>query len=135
MTGNRLISIVDDDASARAAVAGLVRALGFAAVEFPGAAEFLGSDHVGRTACLVADVRMPGMTGLGLYHHLVASGTAIPTVLMTAYPEETTRVSALKAGVGCYLGKPLDSDKLLDCIMAALREPNTLTITTKELKP
>jgi CheY-like chemotaxis protein len=73
-----------------------------------------------RTACLITDVRMPGMNGFDLYRHLVASGTPIPTVLVTAYPEDSTRARALKVGVGCYLAKPLEPDELLGCIRSAL---------------
>lgn len=117
---NLLISIIDDDQSAREAVVGLVRALGFSAANFPSAADFLRSDQLVRTACLIADMRMPGMTGLELFRHLVAAGTPIPTILVTAYPDETLRAQALKAGVCCYLAKPLVPDALLGCIRVAL---------------
>jgi non-heme chloroperoxidase len=141
-TADRLISIVDDDSSARAAVAGLVRALGFAAAEFASAGEFLRSGEVGQAKCLIADVRMPGMTGLALYRHLVASGTAIPTILMTAWPDDATRTLALNAGVICYLAKPFASGDLLGCITSAFalscpsittpEDPAMTTITTKD---
>src|SRR3546814_3856786 len=72
MSANLLISIIDDDESAREAVVGLVRALGFTATEFQSAAEFLKSSHLLQPACLIADMRMPGMTGLELYRHLIA---------------------------------------------------------------
>lgn len=120
MSDHPLISIVDDDESAREAVAGLVRSLGFVAAEFESAADFLKSDHRSRTACLIADVRMPGMTGPELYSHLMASGTPIPTVLMTAYADEAAHARALKAGIRCYLAKPLKPDKLLACIRSAI---------------
>lgn len=115
-----LISIVDDDESARQALLGLVRALGFVVAEFQSAADFLRSDDLQRTACLIADVQMPGMTGLELYRHLVKSGTPIPTVLITAYPNETTHARALTAGVRWYLAKPFNPDDLLNCIRSAL---------------
>lgn len=120
MSANLLISIIDDDESAREAAVGLVRALGFTAIEFQSAADFLKSDHLSRTACLIADMRMPGMTGLELYRHLITMGTPIPTVLVTAYTDEADRNRALKAGVRCYLAKPLKPDELLACIRSAI---------------
>src|SRR3546814_15822744 len=84
MSANLLISIIDDDESAREAVVGLVRALGFTATEFQSAAEFLKSSHLLQTACLIADMRMHGMTGLALYRHLIAVGTPIPTAIRRA---------------------------------------------------
>jgi FixJ family two-component response regulator len=120
MAASPLISIVDDDESARQALLGLVRALGFVVAEFQSAADFLRSDDLLRTTCLIVDVQMPGMTGLELYRHLVASGTLIPTILITAYPDETTHARALMAGVRGYLTKPFKPDDLLDCIHAIL---------------
>ena len=122
MSATPLIAIVDDDDSARDATLSLVRALGFAASGFRSAADYLGSGDMSQTACLIADVRMPGMSGPELYRHLVASGTPIPTVLVTAYPENSTRARALKAGVGWYLAKPLEPDELLGCIRSALAQ-------------
>lgn len=124
MSANLLISIIDDDGSARDAVAGLVRALGFTAAEFQSAADFLNSSQLVRTDCLIADVRMPGMTGLELYRHLIAVGAPIPTVLVTAYPDEAVRARALQAGVRCYLAKPLEPDALLACIRSAIGDGN-----------
>lgn len=124
MSDHTLISIVDNDDSSREAVAGLVRSLGFVAAEFESAADFLNSDYLSRTACLIADVRMSGMTGPELYSHLVASGARIPTVLITGYADETARTRALKAGVRCYLAKPLDPDDLLACIRSAIGDGN-----------
>jgi FixJ family two-component response regulator len=120
MSDNSLISIVDDDETTRVAVAALVRSLGFFAAAFENATDFLRSDNLSRTACLIADVRMPGMTGPELYRHLIAMGTPIPTVLITAYADEAARDRALKAGVRCYLAKPLKPDELLACIRSAI---------------
>lgn len=120
VTKNLLISIVDDDDSAREAVSGLVRSLGYLVAEFDCAAEFLSSGDVLQTACLIADLRMPGMTGLELYHHLIASGEPVPTILITAYPGASTRAQALQAGVQCYLEKPLEPDELVGCIHSSL---------------
>ena len=123
MSVELLISIVDDDESARQAVVSLVSALGFTATQFPSVADFLQSSQFSRTACLIADMRMPGMTGLELYRHLITVGTPIPTILVTAYPDEAVRKRALLAGIRCYLAKPLEPDALLACIRSALDHP------------
>ena len=87
-------------------------------------ADFLRSRHLRDTACLVADVHMPGMTGVELHRHLVDAGYAIPTILVTAYPDEVVRDQALKDGVVCYLSKPVDDDYLERCLRSAL-QPGT----------
>jgi FixJ family two-component response regulator len=115
-----LISIVDDDESVREAAKGLMKSLGYAAETFPSAEDFLQSQQVPRTACLIADVNMPGMSGLDLHRHLSTSGTRIPTILITAYPDNGVRDRALNAGVICYLSKPFDEGDLLSCIHSAL---------------
>jgi FixJ family two-component response regulator len=115
-----VIAIVDDDEAVREGVTDLVGTLGFSAISFPSAAAFLKSEHLHSAACLIADVQMPGMTGLELHRKLVASGLAIPTVLITAYPDERVRVRALKDGVVSYLIKPFAEDDFLDCIRSAL---------------
>ena len=98
----------------------LMRALGFTSEAYQCAEDFLKSGRIQRTSCLIADVRMPGMTGLELYRHLVASGKPIPTVLITAHPDDGIRARALKAGIICYLTKPFREDDLLGCIRSAL---------------
>jgi FixJ family two-component response regulator len=117
-----LISIVDDDESIREAIKGLVNSLGFTAEAFPCAEEFLKSNDRRRTACLIADVQMPGMTGLDLHSHLVASGEPLATILITAYPDERVRARALQEGVICYLTKPFTEDELLTCIRSIFGE-------------
>jgi FixJ family two-component response regulator len=119
MSEGPLIAIVDDDESAREAVASLVRALGFGTRQYRSAADYLASGDRQRTSCLVADMRMPAMTGLELYRSLAASGTPPTTILVTAWPDEATRQEALGAGVACYLGKPIHPDGLLACIRTA----------------
>lgn len=99
---------------------GLMRAFGIAAEAFSSAEDFLNSHRRQSTACLIADVQMPGMTGLELYCRLVASGNPTPTVLITAYPNDSVRARALKAGVICYLTKPFSEDELLAAIHTAL---------------
>jgi FixJ family two-component response regulator len=115
-----LISIVDDDESVREATKGLMKSLGFTAETFPSAADFLTSHHRRRTACLIADVNMPGMTGPELHRRLIASGDTIPTILITAYPDDNVRARALSAGAICYLRKPFDEGDLLVCVHSAV---------------
>ena len=90
-----LISVVDDDESMREALRGLMKSLGYTAEAFASAEEFLSSLQVPLTSCLIADVQMPGMSGLELHRHLVASGKTIPTILITAYPDDSLRNRAL----------------------------------------
>lgn len=122
MESRPLVAIVDDDEAAREAVAALVRSLGFMAAEFPSAAAFLQSSRRAQTACLIVDMRMPGMTGLELHQHLLNGGTPVPTIIMTAHAVEGVRSSALDAGVCCYLPKPLEPWELLACIRSALAD-------------
>jgi len=115
-----LMAIVDDDDSVREALTGLMKSLGHSVVAFGCAEDFLNSDRRHSTACLIADVQMPGMTGPELHGRLVASGKPIPTILITAYPDETVRARALQAGVTGYLTKPFTENDLLACIRSAL---------------
>jgi FixJ family two-component response regulator len=94
---------------------------GYTVESFPSAADFLASRLVPETDCLVADVHMPGMTGVELHRHLADTGYAIPTILVTAYPDEAVRNQALKDGVVCYLSKPLDDNDLERCLRSALQ--------------
>ena len=114
------ISIVDDDPSAREGITDLVRSMGFEAQAFERAEDFLKSDQLDRTACLITDMRMPGMSGLELYDRLVASGNLIPTIVITAFPQDADRLRAEQSGICCYLAKPCDEQHLLECIRAAL---------------
>ena len=104
----------------REAIKGLMKSVGYRAEAAASAEEFLRSRHLGRTSCLIADVQMPGMTGLELHRRLSASGRIIPTVLITAYPDDGVRERALAAGVIGYLSKPFDENDLLACIRSAL---------------
>jgi FixJ family two-component response regulator len=121
MLDRTLISIVDDDQLFRESMRKLVTLLGYAVEEFPSAADFLASHLLSETACLVADVHMPGMTGVELHGRLVKLGYAIPTILITAYPDEVVRDRTLKDGVVCYLGKPVDDADLERCLRSALK--------------
>ena len=115
-----LISIVEDNEAVREAIKGLMKSVGYRAEAAASAEEFLRSRHLGRTSCLIADVQMPGMTGLELHRRLSASGRIIPTVLITAYPDDGVRERALAAGVIGYLSKPFDENDLLACIRSGL---------------
>ena len=115
-----LISIVDDDPSVRDGIEDLVRAIGFDTAAFESADLFLQSPRLNDTSCLITDMRMPGMTGLQLYERLVASGKTIPTIVITAFPEEPDRARAEQLGVLCYIAKPFDESRLAVCIMSAL---------------
>ena len=114
------VAIVDDDKSIRNATQNLLKAAGFSTATFEDAESFLGSASFANASCLVADMRMPGMTGLELYHELVALGHRIPTVIITAHPEELTQARAREAGITCYLTKPFTPDELLECVSESL---------------
>ena len=120
MTKRQLISVVEDDEPFRESMKKLMTVLGYNVEAFPSAADFLASPLLKTTACLVTDVQMPGMTGLELHRHLVEVGHRIPTILVTAYPDEMTRKRALKDGVVCYVSKPVDDEHLEQCIREAL---------------
>ena len=115
-----VIAIVDDDLSVREALTSLVRSLGFVAMTFESAEDLLKSRRRRSLSCMIVDVQMPGMTGFELHNRLVASGKPIPTILITAFPDERTRERALQAGVICYLTKPFSEDDLLACVRSAL---------------
>ena len=115
-----LVAIVDDDESMRNATRDLLRAAGFSTVTFEDAESFLGSASRASASCVVADIRMPGMSGVELYQALVASGERIPTVIITAHPEDVGQSRAREAGITCYLSKPFAPDDLLECVRKAL---------------
>jgi len=117
-----LVAIVDDDESIRVTTKDLLESAGLDAAAFASAEDFLNSGLLPSVSCAIADMRMPGMSGLALHEHLLASGNPIPTILMTAYPDEPVRARALRAGVVCYLIKPFADDELLGCISAAALE-------------
>ena len=120
MAEKPLVAIVDDDESIRNATRDLLRAEGFSTATFEDAESFLASASRASASCVVADIRMPGMTGLELYQTLVASGDGIPTVIITAHPEDATRSRAREAGITCYLSKPFAPDELVECVREAL---------------
>jgi FixJ family two-component response regulator len=115
-----LISVIEDDEFFRESMRRLMRSLGHAVEAFSSAADFLASPRLNETACLIADVQMPGMSGLELYRHLIGAGYAIPTILVTAYPNDLDRTRAQNEGVICYLRKPVDEKHLTRCLEAAV---------------
>jgi FixJ family two-component response regulator len=120
MGKNILISIVDDDKSVLEAIARLMRSQGYLVQTFDSAMSLLNSDRRASTDFLIADVQMPGMTGLELHLKLRLAGENIPTILITALPNEQDRSQALKAGVLLYLTKPFNENDMLECIRLAV---------------
>jgi FixJ family two-component response regulator len=116
-----VISIIDDDESCREAIASLMTWLGLSVQTFASAAEFLASPHVAGCSCVITDVQMPQMTGIELHRRLRELGHAIPTIMITAYPDDAARDRVLADGVVCYLSKPFDNDDLLACVRSALQ--------------
>ncbi|MGA7868707.1 MAG: response regulator [Stellaceae bacterium] len=120
MPSTAVIAIVDDDHSVREALTSLVRSLGYVAMAFDCGEDLLNSKHRRSVSCVIADVHMPGMTGLELHDRLIASGEPIPIILITAFPDEKSRERALQTRVIGYLTKPFSEDDLLACIRSSL---------------
>ena len=125
MAKQRVISIVDDDASVREATARLVRSLGYRAATFASAEEFLQSDRLHDSSCLISDLNMPGMTGADLQDRLIADGHRTPMIFMTAYFEENARDRVLNAGASGFLRKPFAEETLVACLEKALKEADS----------
>jgi FixJ family two-component response regulator len=115
-----VISIVDDDASVRAATNNLLSSRGYVVFTFASAGDFLQSSHLEESSCVVADVQMPAMSGLDLLMHMRTQGNDTPFIFITAFPDEGVRARALKAGAICFLAKPFAGPRLIDCIETAL---------------
>ena len=116
----QLVSVVEDDQYFRESMRRLMRSLGYNVEAFSSAADFLASPRLIETTCLIADVHMPAMTGVELYRHLIVAGYTIPTILVTAYPNDVDRDRAVKDGIVCYLRKPVDEQHLIGCLRVAL---------------
>jgi FixJ family two-component response regulator len=116
------VAIVDDDDLMRNALHGLLKAAGLPARTFASAEEFLQSGDQHHTACLIADIRMPGMSGLDLQARLNAEQVRIPTIFLTAHGDERMRMQALRAGAVEFLAKPFDDEILLESVRAALAQ-------------
>jgi FixJ family two-component response regulator len=117
---NKLVAVVDDDDSMRIALEGLLKAVGFPARAFASAEEFLKSGQQHQTSCLIADIRMPGMSGLELQAQLNADRCRIPIIFITAHGDAKMRLQALRAGAVEFLSKPFDEEVLLESVRAAL---------------
>ena len=118
-----LVSVVDDDESVRESLPDLLRVCGFSVQAFSSAEEFLASEVVGQTKCLILDIAMPGMTGPALQQELMRRGQEIPIVYITARRDETIRPRMLEQGAVECLFKPFGEAALLDAVSAALRPP------------
>jgi FixJ family two-component response regulator len=117
-----LISVVDDDESVRESLRGLLRSVTFGVEVFASAEEFLSSDRMRETDCLILDVRMPGMSGLELHRRLVSSHPYLPVIFITAHGDEELRSRVLRSGAVDYLLKPFSDDALLNAVQTALRK-------------
>ena len=116
-----LISVVDDDESVREALEGLMRSVGITVKTFSSAEEFLKSEHVRDTSCLIVDLRMPGMSGLDLQRRLMAGRQSVPVIFITAHGSDSVaRAEALRNGAHAFLDKPLSEEALLNAVRGAL---------------
>ena len=116
----RIVAVIDDDESVRIALKELLRSVGLAARAFASAEDFLKSGQQQHTGCLIADIRMPGMSGLELQAKLNADHCRIPTIFITAHGDEKMRMQALRAGAVEFLAKPFDDEALLERVRTAL---------------
>lgn len=122
--GQRVVMIVDDDEPVRKATRRLVKSFGFVVETFASAEDFLGSDRLDKTSCLILDVKMPGMSGIELQRHLIASDCRIPIVFVTGFADDRMHSEAMQAGAVGVLLKPFREDDLLDCLHLALKQNN-----------
>ena len=116
-----LVAIIDDDESVRVTTDSLVRSLGYITHTYASAAEFLESNGLSDLSCVIADVQMPGMSGVELQAHLRTQGYRVPFIFFTAFPDEKIRARALADGAICYLTKPFDWESFVEGLQAALR--------------
>jgi len=116
-----MISIIDDDEFMLDAVRNLVRSLGYSAAVFSSAEDYLRSDRLQNSACVITDLQMPGMSGADLQDRLISDGLRTPMIFMTAYFDEKARKRALNSGAFGFLSKPFDDECLIRCIDEALR--------------
>jgi FixJ family two-component response regulator len=115
-----VIAVVDDDTAVRTGIDSLIRSLGWRACLFASAMAFLDSDCLHQVDCLITDVQMPGMSGLQLHEQLTAKGMAIPTLFITAFPEDSIRRRAMTGSAVGFLAKPFSAQALIDCLESAL---------------
>lgn len=115
-----VISVLDDDPYVRAAINNLLESRGYIVHTFASAEDFLSSTVSTDTSCVIADVQMPSMTGIDLLTQMRAQGSATPFIFITAFPDESVRVRALRAGAICFLGKPFATTEMMQCLDRAL---------------
>jgi FixJ family two-component response regulator len=115
-----MVAIVEDDESYRLAVQRLLKSAGFSVQSFACAEDFLNSGRQQETGCLIADIRMPGMSGLDLQAQLIGDHYPIPTIFMTAHGDEKMRLQAMRAGGVKFLTKPFDGENLIEAVRVAL---------------
>jgi FixJ family two-component response regulator len=120
MSGDPLISVIDDDASLRRAIVALVRSLGYQASGHPSAEAFLDSNEVGTSSCIITDIQMPGMDGIELKQTLDSRASTVPVIMITARSEEALLARARASGAACLLRKPFEPDVFVDCLDRAL---------------
>ena len=121
MSQASMIAIVDDDEAVREATKTLVRSMGYSASTFGSANEFLKSEKVHETSCLITDLQMPGLSGIDLQDHLIARGHRFPIIFITAYSDENVRARPMKAGAVAFLTKPVNADHLVSHLEKALK--------------
>ena len=122
MSAPSVISVVDDDASVRASMNNLLSSFGYLVHTFGSAEEFLGSPHLADTTCVITDMQMPAMNGLELLTTMRMQGHAAPLIIITAFPDESVRARAMRAGAIGFFEKPFAMPKLIACLHAALRQ-------------
>lgn len=115
-----MIAVVDDDNAVRASLDSLIRSLGFLVCLFSSAEDFLTSGDLASTDCLITDVQMPHMSGVELHEHLGTQGIQIPTIFITAFPEESVRQRAMTGSAVGFLAKPFQAQALIDCLESTL---------------
>jgi FixJ family two-component response regulator len=123
MSQTQKVSIVDEDPQAREGIKELVETLGYKALAFVSAQDFLLSGAIAKTGCLITDLQMPGLNGLELQERLQAGGYNTPVILITAYPDEKHRSRAMSAGAIGFLSKPFEEQSLLECLTIAMKQP------------
>ena len=121
MSKTPMVVVIDDDEAVRDATQGLLRAMGYHASTFASADDFLKSEQVHDTSCLITDVQMPGLSGIDLQDRLIARGHRIPVIFITGYPNDSLRARAMKAGAVGFLRKPYNVDHLISCLDKALK--------------
>lgn len=120
LSSSSLVAVVDDDAAVRASLDSLIRSLGYAVAVYSSAEDFLNDADLNNIGCLITDVQMPTMSGVELHEWLTANGIHIPTLFITAFPEETVRERAMSGSAICFLAKPFQAHILIDCLSRTL---------------